>query len=100
MKVAGDKSLVICSITLCVLLFALRCSAAQFEYKGVYPVEAVMVNLCENCFLKLPPEYLQSNITLSVKTDKVKELERALVDASAAVGWQLRKVGGGWRAER
>lgn len=99
MKHAGDKSLVICSITLCVLLLALRCSAAQYEYKGVYPVEAVMVNLCENCFLKLPPEYLQSNITLSVKTDKVKELERALVDASAAVGWQLRKVGGGWRAE-
>ena len=55
------------------------------------PVEAVMVNLCENCFLKLPPEYLQSNITLSVNTDKVKDLERALVAASAAIGWDLKK---------
>lgn len=58
-----------------------------------------MTTLCENCFLKLPPEYLQSNVTLSVNTDKVKEFERSLVEASAAVGWHLQKVGGGWRAE-
>lgn len=49
--------------------------------------------------LKLPPEYLQSNITLSVNTDKVKDLERALVAASAAIGWDLKKTREGWRAE-
>lgn len=99
MKNADDKSLVICIITLSIMLLALRCEAAQFVYKGVYPVDAVFTTLCENCFLKLPPEYLQSNITLSVNTDKVKELERALVDASAAVGWELKKTRDGWRAE-
>ena len=99
MKSADDRGLYIAAVMVLVLLVSVRCCAAQYMYKGVYPVEAVMVNLCENCFLKLPPEYLQSNITLSVNTDKVRELERALVDASAAVGWQLRKVGGGWRAE-
>lgn len=99
MKNASDNSLVICLITLSVMLLALRCEAAQFVYKGVYPVEAIFTNLCENCFLKLPPEYLQSNITLSVNTDKVKELERALVEASAAVGWELHKKKDGWRAQ-
>lgn len=99
MKLASDKSLVISAITLSVMLLATRCEAAQFVYKGVYPVDAVFTNLCENCFLKLPPEYLQSNITLSVNTDNVKQLERALVDASAAVGWELKKTRDGWRAQ-
>lgn len=99
MKFASDKSLVISIITLSIMLFATRCVAAQFLYKGVYPVEAVFTNLCENCFLKLPPEYLQSSITLSVNTDNVKQLERALVEASAAVGWELKKTRDGWRAE-
>lgn len=99
MKFANDKLLVISVITFSVMLLATRCEAAQFVYKGVYPVEAVFTNLCENCFLKLPPEYLQSNITLSVNTDNVKQLERALVEASAAVGWDLKKTRDGWRAE-
>lgn len=99
MKNVPDKLLVFAIFTLFLILAAARVYAGQYVFKGVYPVETIFINLCENCFLSLPPEYLQSNITLSVNTDKVNELERSIIKASAAVGWQVRKVGGGWSAE-
>ena len=55
MKSADDRGLYIAAVMVLVLLVSVRCCAAQYMYKGVYPVEAVMVNLCENCFSKLPP---------------------------------------------
>ena len=42
---------------------------------------------------------MQSNITLAVNTDNIKDVERALVSASAAVGWSLQRTRRGWRAE-
>lgn len=99
MKNVNDTLLVILVITLSVMLLATRAWAGQYVYKGVYPVEAVMVNFCENCYINLPPEYMQSNITLAVNTDNIKEVERALVSASAAVGWELKRTRRGWKAE-
>lgn len=99
MKNANDVTLCVCVVVLALLLLCSRACAGKYEYKGVYPVEGVLVNLCENCYMNLPPEYMQSNITLAVNTDNIKDVERALVSASAAVGWSLQRTRRGWRAE-
>lgn len=98
MKTA-DRNIAVCMVALAVLLLVMRCEAQQYEYKGVYPAQAVFTNLCENCFLELPAEFLQTNLVLSVSTDKLKTLERALVSSAKSAGWQLQKQGSTWRAE-
>ena len=99
MNNANDKSIVICMLVLAVMLLVLRCEAANFEYKGVYPAQAVFTNLCENCFLELPAEFLETKLTLSVSTDKEKVLHAALVSAAKSSGWNLRRQGLKWSAE-
>ena len=46
-----DLTLVVSVIAIAVLLLVMRASAQQYEYKGVYPAQAIFTNLCENCFL-------------------------------------------------
>lgn len=99
MRIANDTSIAICGIALAILLVAMRCEAGQYEYKGVYTAEAVFTNLCENCFLELPAEFMETKLNLSVNTDKEKELTRALVASAKSAGWQLVKRGNAWKAE-
>lgn len=73
--------------------------AFEYEYKGVYPVQGVITNYCDDCFLQLPPEFLQSNIVLSVNSDRKKDFENALIKASRGIGWELKKKGREFIAE-
>lgn len=96
---ASERALAISGIVLAVLLVAMRCEAGIYEYRGVYTAQAVFTNLCENCFLELPPEFMETKLTLSVNTDKEKELNRALVAGAKSAGWNLSKRGNVWKAE-
>ena len=94
-----DLHLCVSIVALALLLLVMRCNAQQYEYRGVYPAQAVFTNLCENCYLQLPAEFLESNLVLSVSTDKEKVLERALVASAKSAGWDLKKMGKTWKAE-
>lgn len=78
-------------LALCVC--AEKCFAQSYEYRGVFPAQNVLLSYCENCFLQLPPEYLQTNLVLSVSTDNKNELFTAIQKSSLASGWKLRKSG-------
>lgn len=93
-----DRELTICVLMIITFMFVVRCYG-QYEYKGVYPAQAIFTNLCENCFLELPPEFLQTDLVLSVRTDKIKTLEKALISSAKSSGWELRKFGNTWKAE-
>lgn len=100
MKSANDKLLVICVILFLIALFSVRASATNFEYKGVFPVQVVMMNICEDCFLELPTDFLKSEFVLSVSTDDEKTLYKALQTSSRAIGWELtRSKSGKFTAE-
>lgn len=88
-----DPFTLILAVIIILLLIVSFPKAQLYEYKGVYPVQSVLINYCQDCFLQLPPEFLQSNIVLSVETDKEKDLFKALVSASKAIGWDLKRVG-------
>ena len=82
-----DLTLVVSVIAIAVLLLVMRASAQQYEYKGVYPAQAIFTNLCENCFLELPAEFLQTSPCLVCKyRTKVKTLERLYFVAKVQVG--------------
>lgn len=85
----SDTSLVFVLVVLCVLLLVMRSVAAQYEFSGVYRVQDVMTAYCEDCFLELPPEFLQSEIVLAVKTDEDKVFRRALTKSARGAGWNL-----------
>lgn len=100
MKNVNDKYLVLAVILFLLGLFAVRAVASQFEYKGVYLVQNVMTNVCNDCFLELPPDYLKSEFVLSVSTDDENTLYKALQTSSKAIGWELtRAKSGRFRAE-
>ena len=94
-----DFTLVVSVVTLAVLLLVMRAVAQNYEYKGVYPAQAIFTNICENCYLELPAEFLQTSLVLSVSTDKVKTLEKALISSAKSAGWVLTKRGNTWSAE-
>ena len=96
---SADRELTICILMMIALLFVGRCYAQVYEYKGVYPAQAIFTTLCDNCFLELPPEFLKTDLVLSVSTDKLKTLEKALISSAKSAGWELRKVGNTWKAE-
>lgn len=94
-----DKLIVIAVILLAIALFATRLFAQQYEFKGVYTAEQVFTHLCDNCYLELPPQFLQSNLVMSVSTDDVKALHKALTSSARGSGWALSKRGNLWHAE-
>lgn len=91
MKSVNDKTVIAAVITLFILFIVCKVNAQQYDYKGVYSVEPVMTNLCEDCFLQLPPEYLNLQIVLSVRTDDEQTLFKALQTSSRAIGWNLTR---------
>lgn len=71
----------------------------DFQFKGVYSSQNVLVQYCDNCWLSLPAEYLQSDLVLSISTDDKKKVFSALQNASRANGWELIKNGNVLKAE-
>lgn len=89
-------------ILLVITLFVISCPksfARNFEYKGIFTAEQVFTTFCDSCFLELPAEYLQTNLILSVSSDKLKDFEQSIIKASRANGWELSRRGGTWKAE-
>lgn len=81
-----------------IIAFILFCSytkafAYDYEYKGVYSAQSVFLGYCDTCYLRLPPEYLASQLVLSISTDDQKSLLKAIISASRASGWELKKQG-------
>ena len=95
MKNVNDKMLVLSIVLFLLGLFAVRASAGDFEYKGVYTVETVVINYCKDCYLELPPDYLKSDIVLAVSTDDEKTFFRALQTSSNGIGWNLTRMKSG-----
>lgn len=95
MKNVNDRFLGIACLLFCIAFFAVRCQAQQFEYKGVYGVETILTNYCEDCFLELPPDYLKSEIVLSVRTDNEQTFIKALQASSRAIGWNVTRTRSG-----
>lgn len=102
MKNVSDKVVILSVFVLfVVLLFCGRAKAQQFEYKGVYVVQEILTTYCDDCYLQLPPDYLQQQIVMAVSTDDEKSFFRSLQTSSRAVGWELvRKKDGMLKAEQ
>lgn len=82
-----------------VLLFPFFVFAADYQYKGFYQVSDVFYSLCESCFLDLSVDFLKSEIYLNVSSNKKKDVVKALVRASHAIGWDLKQNGGVYSVE-
>lgn len=90
-EVWKDVGLSIAVIALLVVLFAVRCSAQQYEYRGVFSTKDILVNWCDSCYLELPPDYLNTEIVLSIASNKEEQVFKALQSASRGVGWELTR---------
>ena len=90
MKSVNDKILAFI-LAMLAMLFILHIKGycQQYVFKGVYNVQDVLVNYCDDCFLQLPPDYLSSQIVLSVTTDSAKAFVKSLQTSSRAIGWEL-----------
>lgn len=92
--IVKDKTLVYAFILVAIILLgSSKVFAADYEYKGVYQVQSILLNYCEDCWLELPPDYLKSDISLSVTTNREKDLFKALQAASKSIGWELTRQG-------
>lgn len=86
-------------VTILVLVCSYCSGAAQYEYKGVFPIQNVMLEFCDDCWLELPPDYLAGSVVLSVTTDNREDLFKAVKRSSAAQGWNLTRKGKLLKAE-
>lgn len=91
MKNVNDRYLAISVLLLLLALFIVRATAGNFEYKGVYPLKAIFTTICEDCYLELPTDYLNTEVVLSVNTDDTSKVFKALQASSKAVGWELQR---------
>lgn len=90
-EVWKDIGLSVAVIALLVVLFAVRCSAQQFDYRGVFSTKDILVNWCDSCYLELPPDYLNTEIVLSIQSNQEDKVFKALQAASRGVGWELTR---------
>lgn len=86
-------------LVLLVLFFSSKAYSANYEYKGVFPTQNVMLEFCDDCWLELPPDYLQTQLVLNVTTDDIKGLFKAIQKSSQAQGWNLTRNGKSLKAE-
>lgn len=82
-----------------VLLCSNRASAANYEYKGVFPTQNVIMEFCDDCWLELPPDFLTTNMVLNVTTDDHARLFKAMQKSAAGQGWNLTRQGNILKAE-
>lgn len=99
----GDLKLILYIFVLCLLgFFADHAWASpeypDYQYKGVYPAQNVLLQYCSDCWLSLPPEFLQTDLVLSISTDDKKKLFRAIVASASANGWELSANGNNLKA--
>ena len=87
------------TLVVLVLLCAYKSHAANYEYKGVFPVQNVLLEYCDDCWLELPPDMMSGNIVLNVTTDSHERLFKAIQKSLAGQGWQLTKNGTSLKAE-
>lgn len=66
---------------------------AQYEYRGVYDLQTLVVQYCEDCYLELPPDLLKTEVVLSVSTDSDKGFFKSLQAAARSQGWELTREG-------
>lgn len=86
-------------LVLLVLIFSTKAYSANYEYKGVFPTQNVILEFCDDCWLELPPDYLQTQLVLNVTTDDIKGLFKAIQKSSQAQGWNLTRNGKSLKAE-
>lgn len=72
----------------------------NYVFSGLYQVSEILPAYCENCYLGLPVEYLETSLVLAVKTDNKEDLFQAIQNASRANGWALTRKGKTIKAER
>lgn len=90
MKSVNDKLLgFIIAVLAMFFILHVKGYCQQFVFKGVYNVQDVIINYCDDCFLQLPPDFLNSQIVLSVMTDESKAFVKSLQASSRAIGWDL-----------
>lgn len=82
-----------------VLLCSNRANAAQYEYKGVFPTQNVIMEYCDDCWLELPPDFLMTSVVLNVTTDSHQQLFKAIQKSATAQGWNLTLQGKTMKAE-
>lgn len=95
----GDTSLLLMLLVIIALMIASKATAAQYEFRGVFRAVDVFTAYCTDCFLELPPEFLESSLVLAVQTDKEKVFRQALRNSAKGAGWNLTDSGKRWRAE-
>lgn len=82
-----------------VLLCSTRSQAANYEYKGVFPTQNVIMELCDDCWLELPPDFLETKVVLNVMTDSYENFFKAVQKSAAGQGWNLARKGKSLQAE-
>lgn len=73
--------------------------AADYEYKGVFPTQTLMLEFCDDCWLELPPDFLATSLVLNVATDSHNRLFKAFQKSALAQGWNLTRSGNILKAE-
>ena len=76
-----------------VLLCSSKASAAYYEYRGVFPVQNVLLEYCENCWLELPPDMMMQSVVLNVSTFDKRQVLKAVQASLKGSGWDLRQKG-------
>lgn len=105
-KMFGWRSLLPYVGVAALVLVALTKAQAQeirqpnYVFSGLYQVSEILPAYCENCYLGLPVEYLETSLVLAVKTDNKDDLFQAIKNASRANGWALSRKGKTIKAER
>ena len=87
------------TIVAIILLCSYKAHAANYEYKGVFPTQNVLLEYCDDCWLELPPDFLMTQVVLNVTTDSHEQVFKALQKAAAGNGWNLSKSGKTLKAE-
>lgn len=82
-----------------VLLCSVKAHAANYEYKGVFPTQTLMLEFCDDCWLELPPDFLETKMVLNVTTDDHARLFKAMQRSAAGQGWNLTRQGNILKAE-
>ena len=80
-------------IILFVAVWKVNAEQPLYQFSGIYKPSEVLPAFCTDCALELPPEYVETQMVLSVRTDSKTDLFKALQGASLANGWKLTKKG-------
>lgn len=87
-------------IVLFILVFSFKqAKAGEYEYKGVFPIQTLMLEFCDDCWLELPPDFLAGSMVLNVVTDSHDRLFKAMQKSAAGQGWNLTRNGNILKAE-